>query len=496
MNTYHNVISGKETPARSGRTFEKRNPAVWEEVIGVFPLSAEDDVDEAVRAAAAAFERFRSLPAPERGRLVRAAGGILERRKREIAAVITRETGKVLTEAEGEVQEAIDTAYYAAGEGRRLFGRTTPSELNDKLNMAVRGPVGVAGIITPWNFPLAVPCWKLFPALVCGNTVVWKPAPDAPATADLLVHILAEAGLPAGTVNLVHGEGPGTGRALAAHPDVALVSFTGSVTAGKAVSRLAVDTLKRVSLELGGKNAQIVMDDADLELALEGIVWGAFGTSGQRCTSTSRLILHKKIHDDFMTRLLRRARALTVGNGLEPGVDVGPCITAAQRDRIQMWVEKGMSEGAKLICGGAPLAGKEYERGWFYPPTVLDNVTPSMSIAREEIFGPVLSVFKAASLEEAVVILNDTPYGLSSSVYTTDINNAFRAARDIEAGIVYVNGPTIGAETHLPFGGWKQSGNGRREGGWPVFDFYTEWKTVYVDFSGRLQRAQIDTASE
>jgi len=490
---FQNYIGGKWVDAKSGQTFEDRNPADWNEVVGVFPKSSKEDVDEAVKAAREAFKSWRLVPAPRRGDIVRKAADLLVARKEEIARLMTREMGKILTETRGDVQEGIDTGYYAATEGRRLFGMNAPSELPNKINLSFRMPIGVVGIITPWNFPMAIPTWKIFPALVAGNTVVFKPASDTPATATMLVKILEESGLPAGVLNLVHGGGNEVGMAIVEHPDINAISFTGSTIVGKKISEVGSKTLKRISLELGGKNAQIVMDDADLSLALEGILWGAFGTTGQRCTATSRLILHEKIHDEFMKMLIERAGKLRLGNGLDPNVDVGPCINEGQREKVHSYVEIGKQEGAQLVLGGEFATGGELNKGWFYKPTIFDNVKPGMRIAQEEIFGPVLSVIKVKSLDEAIDVLNGTSYGLSSSIYTRDVNSAFRAIRDIEAGITYINGPTIGAEAHMPFGGVKQTGNGHREGGWTVFDFFTEWKAVYVDFSGKLQKAQIDT---
>jgi acyl-CoA reductase-like NAD-dependent aldehyde dehydrogenase len=489
---YQNLINGKWVDAKSGQTFENRNPANWKEVLGVFPKSSKDDVDEAVKAARAAFEKWRLVPAPKRGDILRKVGDLLVARKEELARQMTQEMGKVLTETRGDVQEGIDTAYYAATEGRRWFGRTAPSELRNKFNMAIRVPIGVAGIVTPWNFPMAIPTWKIFPALLCGNTVVFKPASDTPASAHSLVEILLEAGVPEGVVNIVHGGGSDVGMAIVSHPDVDLVSFTGSTAVGKKISAVASETLKRVSLELGGKNAQIVMPDADMKLALDGVLWGAFGTTGQRCTATSRLILHEKIHDEFVDMLVKRVEQLRLGNGLDPNVDVGPCVNEGQRNTVQSYVEIGKKEGATLVTGGEIPSDASLKDGWFYKPTVFTNVQPHHRIAKEEIFGPVLSVLKASSLEHAIEILNDTIYGLSSSIYTRDINSAFQAIRDIKAGITYINAPTIGAEAHMPFGGVKQTGNGHREGGWAVYDFFSEWKTVYIDYSGGLQRAQID----
>ncbi len=491
---FQNYIDGRWVDAISGKTFENRNPANWDEVIGTFPLSSKEEVDQAVKAARRAFESWRLVPAPKRGDIMKKAGDILTARKEEIAKQMTREMGKVLLETRGDVQEGIDTAYYGASEARRLFGHTVPSELPNKFNMAMRVPIGVAAIITPWNFPMAIPTWKIFPALVCGNTVVFKPASDTPATATTLVEILLEAGVPPGVINIAHGSGREVGNRLVEHPDVDLVSFTGSTMVGKRISEVASNTLKRVSLELGGKNAQIVMDDANLDLALEGVLWGAFGTTGQRCTATSRLIVHEKVYDKFVSMVVDHAKKLRLGDGLKDNVDVGPCINEGQRKTVDEYVQIGKGEGAKVLAGGKMAVGDGLAKGWFYEPTVLGDVTPQMRVAREEIFGPVLSVIKIKSLEEAIAVSNNTTYGLSSSIYTQDINNAYIAIRDIKAGITYVNSPTIGAEAHMPFGGVKETGNGHREGGWTVYEFYTEWKAVYVDYSGKLQRAQIDNA--
>ena len=493
MKKYQNFINGKWVDAKSGQVFENRNPANWDELVGTFPKSSKEDVLEAVKAAKKAFEKWRLVPAPKRGDILKKVGDIMVAKKEEIARTMTREMGKVLLETRGDVQEGIDTAYYASSEGRRLFGKTVPSELPNKFNMAIRVPIGVAGVVTPWNFPMAIPTWKIFPALLCGNTVVFKPASDTPATATLLVEILIEAGMPEGVINIVHGGGSDVGMAIVEHPDVDLISFTGSTNVGIKISEVASKTLKRVSLELGGKNAQIVMDDADLNLALDGVLWGAFGTTGQRCTATSRLLLHEKVHDKFLSMLVDRTNKLRLGDGLKETTDVGPCVNESQRKTVQSYVEIGQKEGAKIAAGGSIASGDGLSKGWFHQPTIFTGVTPEMRIAKEEIFGPVLSVVKIKSLEEGVNVLNNTIYGLSSSIYTQDINNAFRAIRDVKAGITYINAPTIGAEAHMPFGGVKQTGNGHREGGWTVYDFFSEWKTVYVDYSGGLQRAQIDT---
>lgn len=490
--TFQNYVAGRWRAPASGEYFDNHNPAQWDEIIGRFPASDKTDLDRAVASARDAFDQWRLTPAPKRGEIIKRAGDLLTQRKEEIAQLMTREMGKVLLETRGDVQEGIDTAYYAATEGRRLFGYTAPSELPNKFCMSVRTPIGVAGIITPWNFPLAIPTWKIFPALVCGNTVVFKPASDTPATATRFVEILLEAGVPAEVIQLVHGGGNAVGMPLVEHADVNLISFTGSTNVGKQISAVAAQSLKRVSLELGGKNAQIVMPDANLDLALNGVLWGAFGTTGQRCTATSRLILHEAIHDRFLSMLVKRAQQLRLGNGLDPNTEVGPLINPQQKETVASYVKIAQSEGAKLETGGEAYTQGECRKGIFFLPTIFSNVQPGMRLAQEEVFGPVLAVLKVRDLSEAIRILNNTKYGLSSSIYTSDVNGAFIAMRDIEAGITYVNGPTIGAEAHMPFGGVKETGNGHREGGWPVYDFFSETKTIYVDYSGRLQRAQID----
>ena len=487
-----NYIAGTWCDSSDGKRFENRNPASWSEVIGEFPLSTKADVDRAVEAALHAYKEWRLVPAPARGDIIRRAGEIMMQRKEELAQLMTREMGKTLTETKGDVQEGIDTAFYCASEGRRMFGHNAPSELPDKLNLSFRLPLGVCGLITPWNFPMAIPTWNLFPGLVAGNTFVFKPAEDTPATANVLVEILVEAGLPAGALNLVHGTGTVVGAAITEHPLIRAVSFTGSTATGKIVAQRCGETTKNLCLEMGGKNAQIVMPDANLALAIEGVLWGAFGTTGQRCTATSRLILHEAIHDQAIEMLVKQASKLRLGDGLDARTDVGPIINEKQRKNIEKYVEIGKKEGAKCLLGGAIPTTSDLAEGWFYAPTIFTDVTPDMRIAKEEIFGPVLSVLKCSSLEEAVEINNSVQYGLSSSIYTQDINAALRAVRDIEAGITYVNSATIGAEAHMPFGGVKGTGNGHREGGWTIFDFYTEWKAVYIDYSGKLQRAQID----
>ena len=490
--TFKNFIGGSWVAPATGQYFEDRNPADTADLIGRFPDSGSRDVEAAVRSARRGFELWASTPAPERGDVLRRVGDLLTARKEAIAAAATREMGKVLAETRGDVQEGIDTAYYAATEGRRLFGHTVPSELRAKWAMSYRRPIGVAGLITPFNFPLAIPTWKMFPALLCGNAVIIKPSEDVPHTTHLLVEILLEAGLPPEVIQLVHGRGATAGKALVEHPDVPVVSFTGSTATGSFIGETCGRMHKRLSLEMGGKNAMIVMDDADLDLALEGVLWGAFGTTGQRCTATSRLLLHRKIHDRFLRRLVEAANALRLGDGRDGRTDVGPLIHEAARQKVERYVRIGQEQGAELLCGGRRGTGARLGKGWFYRPTVFAGVRPSHRIAQEEIFGPVLSVIRFSGFEEAVRINNGVKYGLSSSLYTRNVNLAFQAMQRLDNGITYVNAPTIGAEAHLPFGGVKQTGNGHREGGWEVYEFYSETKVCYVDYSGTLQRAQID----
>ena len=487
-----NFIGGKWIPAQSGRTFATRNPATGQ-VIAHCADSGVEDVRQAVAAARGAFKSWHRLPAPQRGALLYRVAERLVHEKESLAHVLTSEMGKVLVEARGDVQEAIDMAYYMGGEGRRQFGHIAPAELPNKSACSIREPLGVVGLITPWNFPSAIPAWKSFPALIMGNTVVLKPSPDTPYTAALLVKILDEAGMPPGVVNLVLGSTLQVGEALVKHPDVALISFTGSKATGAKVALDAATHHKRVALEMGGKNAILVMEDANLELAVEGIVWSAFGTTGQRCTACSRLIVHQAVTDRLVTLLLDRMKTLRVGNGLNPETDVGPLINQSQRDHVHDLVKAGQQEGARLLAGGHPLTGGEHAGGSFFAPTLFDKVTPSMRIANEEIFGPVLSVLEVQSLDEAIALNNSVEYGLSSALYTQDVNRAQYAMRELHAGIVYINAGTIGSEVHLPFGGVKATGNGHREAGQAALDTFSEWKSIYVDYSGQLQRAQIDT---
>jgi alpha-ketoglutaric semialdehyde dehydrogenase len=489
---FKNFINGEWVESRSGRAFENRNPANTDELVGMFVSSGDADIDLAVDAAKEAYKTWRLVPAPKRAEILFRAAELLVQRKEDFAKDMTREMGKVLAETRGDVQEAIDMTYYMAGEGRRLFGQTTPSELPNKFAMSVRQPIGVCGMITPWNFPMAIPSWKMMPALISGNTVVLKPAEDTPLSAYHLVQVLTEAGVPRGVVNLVSGDGPNAGAPLAQHKAVPVISFTGSSSVGRIIAQACAPDFKHCSLEMGGKNIIIVMDDANLDLAIDGAVWGGFGTTGQRCTAASRIAVHKDVYKQFVTRLVDRAKSLKVGDGLDPATEMGPCINEQQLNTVMSYVEIGNNEGAKLLTGGDRLDSGAYAKGWFHAPTIFGDCSPNMRIAQEEIFGPVVSVIPISSLNEAIDVANGVPYGLSASIYTRDVNRAFQATRDLYTGIVYVNAPTIGAETHLPFGGTKQTGNGHREAAIAAIDFFTEWKTVYIDYSDKLQRAQID----
>ena len=491
--TYHNYIGGEWTKSVSGESFENLNPADTTDVVGRFPASNEEDVNRAVDAAKNAATKWRRTPAPKRAEILFRLGEILRANKDRFTTEMTREMGKVTKEAGGDVQEAIDCTYYTAGEGRRLHGFTTPAEMPDKFAMCVRQPVGICGLITPFNFPMAIPSWKLIPALVCGNTVVLKSGEDVPLSALNLVKSCEEAGIPKGVVNLVNGHGADVGEPLVNHKDVRLISFTGSTDTGRIIAEQCANLNKIVSLEMGGKNAIIVMDDADIDNAVEGSLWGAFGTSGQRCTASSRLVVHKKVYKKFCEKLVERVKKLKVGNGLDAKTEVGPVINQAALEKILGYIEIGQKEDkAKLACGGNRLTKGEYKNGYFIEPTVFTDVAPKMRVGQEEIFGPVTSVIPFSTLDEAIDIVNDVKYGLSSAIYTQDVNQAFYAMQELYTGICYVNSATIGAEVHLPFGGTKGTGNGHREAGTQVLDIFTEWKSLYVDYSGKLQKAQID----
>ncbi|MFP5343397.1 MAG: aldehyde dehydrogenase family protein [Candidatus Limnocylindria bacterium] len=487
---YRNHIGGEWVAAAGGETFADTNPARPDEVIGEFARSGAADIDAAVTAARRAFPAWRRTPAPLRGEIVARAARLLVERKAELAAGVTHEMGKVLVDSGYDVQGAITSGEYMAGEGRRMFGDVVPSGLPNRLAMTMRDPVGVVGIVTPWNLPMLMPAWKLFPALVCGNTVVVKPAEDTPLTAVRLFEILEEAGVPPGVANLVTGFGPEAGEPLISHPDVDMISFTGSRAVGSHIAAVAGPVLKHVSLEMGGKNALVVLDDADIGEAVTGALWGGFSTSGQRCTASSRLVVDRKVADEVVERLAAGARELVVGDGSDPRTDVGPIINQKQLDRVHSYTRIGLDEGATLVTGGETL--DLGTGGFFYAPTIFDHATPDMRIAQEEIFGPTITVIRVDGDEEAIAVANGTRYGLSAAVYTRDTARALRAVSELEAGLVYLNAPTIGSEIHLPFGGVKDTGNGHRESGTAAIEQFTETKTVFLDYSGTLQRAHID----
>ena len=489
-----NFINGKWIDALDGRTLKSINPADTSDIVGIIPRSGQNDIDMAVAAARKAYEKWRLTPAPRRGEIILRAAEMICKTKQELGELVTREMGKVLPEGLGDVQEAIDMAYYMGSEGRRLSGETVPSELPDKDCKSIRVPIGVFALITPWNFPTAIPAWKMFPSLVCGNTVVFKPSIYTPVCATSLVKIIAEAGIPDGVLNLVHGTGEEIGEYLATHPDIDGVSFTGSTAVGEKLARMCSALDKEISCEMGGKNAIIVMDDAKLELAVEGTIWGGFGTTGQRCTATSRVVAHEAVYNKFLDMLTKAASRLRLGSGLSKTTDVGPVINESQMQKILNYIDIGIKEGAELIMGGKAYKKGPCAKGYFIEPTIFADVQPNMHIAQEEIFGPVVSVIKTKKMEDAIKIVNDVKYGLSSAIYTQDVNNSAIAERDLDTGLVYINASTIGAEIQLPFGGTKKSGLGHREAGGRggAIDMFTKWKVIYRDYSGRLQKAQID----
>jgi acyl-CoA reductase-like NAD-dependent aldehyde dehydrogenase len=490
---FKNYIAGEWVDGRTGQLFDTINPAN-EELLARIAAADITDVDAAVNAAAEAFKSWHLVPAPLRGEVLYKIGMLLKERKEELAQLLTKDMGKVIAEARGDVQEAIDMAFYMGGEGRRLLGYTAPVEMQNKFGMSVRDPAGVVAIITPWNFPIAVPSWKIFPALVAGNTLVWKPSPETPAVSAAFVKVFEDAGLPRGVINLLLSPGADVGKALVANPGVRVISFTGSTTTGRAIAQEAAKLNKKVSLEMGGKNAIIAMDDANLDLLVDATVWAAFGTSGQRCTAASRLIVQKGIASKLKEALVERTRKLRLGDGLDPKVDVGPVINKVALDRIHDYVQVGQKEGAKILIGGRKTAMKG--KGFYYEPTLFDGVTPGSTLEHEEIFGPVLSIIEFDTLDEAININNRSQYGLSTSIFTQDVNQAFRAMRDLATGLMYVNHGTTGAEIQFPFGGVRGTGNGHREAGQTALDIFTEWKSIYVDYSGQLQRAQIDNRQD
>jgi alpha-ketoglutaric semialdehyde dehydrogenase len=490
MKEYGLYINGSWIESVGGQVFETKNPATGE-ILATFSKGTKEDVLKAVRAAKKALPEWKKFPAPKKGEILLNAARLMRERKDELGALVTKEMGKVIAEGKGDVQEAIDFVEYIAGEGRRLLGETTPSELPGKFCMTILQPIGIVGLITPWNFPMAIPCWKLAPALVAGNTVIFKPASKTSLCAAKIVEIFQEAGLPHGVLNFVTGSGSAVGREIVENPEVKAISFTGGVPTGVDIYSRASKLLKHVHLELGGKNPQIVMEDANIDLAVEGVLFGAFGTAGQRCTATSRLIIQKDVYDEVMEKLLKKTKSLKTGDPLDMGIDVGPVTSADQEKTILNYIQTGKDEGARLLCGGKKFNGGIYDKGFFIEPTIFE-AEHGMRITKEEIFGPVLSVMKANDYEDAVRIANDVEYGLSSSIYTKDVNLAFNAIHDLEAGITYINAPTIGAEVHLPFGGIKNTGNGGREAGTVAIEEFTEIKTIFVDYSDKLQKAQIE----
>ncbi len=485
--TVQNFIGGKWVSAQSGKTFQSFNPAT-EELLAEAPDSGAEDINAAVEAAQKAYSDWRLMPAPRRGEILFEVARVFNERKDDLARIMTSEMGKILAETRGDVQEAIDMAYYMGGEGRRLMGYTAPVEMYNKFGMALRDSVGIVGLITPWNFPAAVPSWKMLPALIAGNTIVWKPGEDVPASSAAFVKVFEDAGLPPGVLNMVTGAGV-TGSALVEHPGVRIISFTGSTATGLQVYTKAAALGKKVTLEMGGKNAIIVMDDANLDLAVEAINWSAFGTTGQRCTATSRLIAQKGIKGELVERLVEKANAIRLGNGLDSTTEVGPLVNQRALDKVASYMDVAASEGVNVLIGGGRA---DFPKGYFFQPTLFDNVTAGMRVEQEEIFGPVLSIIEVNDLDEAIKVNNSTRYGLSSSIFTENVNAAFRAIRDLTTGIVYINHGTTGAEIQFPFGGTRGTGNGMREAGQAALDSFTEWKSVYVDYSGKLQRAQID----
>ena len=480
--TYLNYIGGEWRPSLSGQTFDDVNPANRNHIVGRFQRSTVADLDLAIAAASAAFPGWRRLPAPTRGAIIHKAALILERDRDHIASQLTQEMGKPLKEAQGDLQTAIDFARYVAGEAWRAEGEIVPSAIPDKLCQTLRQPLGVVGIITPWNFPMAIPAWKTFPALLAGNTVVLKPASDTPLTSVALVQALIEAGVPDGVLNLVSGPGATLGDALVTDPRVAMISLTGSTEVGKHVAELCGRDLRRCSLELGGKNAVIVMDDANLDQAVAAVSWAGFGTTGQRCTATSRVVVHEKVSGAFAERLRATAERLRIGDGLLPETDMGPLVNPTRVDAVHSYTEIGQAEGATLFYGGHPLVEGQLSEGAFYAPTIFTGVRPEMRIAQEEIFGPVVSIIPVASYDEAISVANSTIYGLSCAIFTENVRTVYRAMRDINAGLVYINAGTTGAEPHLPFGGTKQSGNGHRELGHKAVEEFSEIKTVFVSY--------------
>jgi len=490
MDKYKNLIDGKLVEPGTGKYFEDLNPADNFDIIGLFPASGHQDIDNAVKSAKEAFPAWSDTPPPKRGELIYKAAELLKRHQEKLAKVIIHEMGKTMPESMGDIQSSIDAANFMAGEGRRMYGQTTFSNLYRRWALTKRVPVGICGLITAWNAPMAIITWKLFPALICGNTVVLKPSEDTPMTAHLLGELLKEAGFPDGVVNIVYGIGPEAGEALVKHPDVNLVSFTGSTKIGRQIAEECGRQLKRCSLELGGKNGLIVMDDADLDAASKAVAAGAFSTAGQRCAANSRVFVHKFIYDAFMEKLLDETKKMKVGIGSVPDTKVCPIINKRQFNSIISYIEGAKKDGAKLLYGGEALTQGKFAKGHFIEPTIFTDVDINSALACDEVFGPVLAVFKVSGFEDAIEKINSSGYGLTASIFTGNVNLAMLALERINAGCCYINAPTFGSEPHMPFGGVKNSGNGSREPGLQALDVFSEWKTIYIDYSGTAQQSQ------
>ena len=491
MDTYKNFIGGKWVESSSSKSVKNINPANTDDVIGTNRQATREEARAAVEAAAAALPEWRRTPPPARGKIVAKAARLMEAAKEELAQILTREEGKTISESRGELQRSINVAEFCAGESRRMNGETIFSELPSNFVYTIKQPLGVVACVTPWNFPVAIPTWKIAPALVAGNTVVFKPATLTPATAVRIVEIFEEAGIPPGVLNLILGSGSEAGDEIIGHPAVKAVSFTGSNPVGIRLYEQVSRRGAKCQCEMGGKNPVVILEDCDMELAIENTAQGAFGSSGQRCTATSRAVVVDKIADEFVDRVAKRAQSMRIGDGMDPQTEMGPSVDETQFNTVLQYLNIGREDGATLVCGGERATGNGLGKGYFVKPTVFDNVTPDMRIAREEIFGPVLSVMRVKGFEEAMTVANDTEFGLSSSIFTNDVARMFRFVDEIETGMTHINSPTTGGEAHIPFGGIKGTGIGEREQGSTALDFYTELKVVYVDYTGRKREGNL-----
>jgi len=491
MTTYQNFIGGEWIKSSASKSAPNVNPANTDDVIGDIPLATREEARRAVEAAAEAFAKWRSTPAPTRGRIVAQAARLLETNKEELAQTLTREEGKTIAESRGELQRSINVAEFCAGESRRLTGETIPSELPLNFAYTIKQPLGVVACVTPWNFPVAIPVWKIAPALVAGNTVVFKPATLTPGTATRIVELFEEAGIPPGVLNLILGSGSEAGEEIINHPAVKAVSFTGSNGVGIRLYEQASRRGAKVQCEMGGKNPVIVLEDCDIDLAVESTVQGAFGSTGQRCTATSRAVVVNQIADEFVQRIAKRAQSMRIGAGVDPQTEMGPSVDENQFKTVLQYIDVGREDGATMVCGGERVTGDGFDKGYFVRPTLFDHVTPDMRIAREEIFGPVLAVLRVKDFDEAMQVANDSEYGLSSSIFSNDASRIFRFVDDIETGMTHINSPTTGGEAHIPFGGIKGTGIGDREQGSTALDFYTDLKVVYVDYTGRKREGNL-----